>query len=115
MRDAAGQPKRRADRQHVVADLHRIAVAELQGRELHVLGVQDDDRHIGPAIRANALRRELSAVLQVDDRRLRPFDDVVVRHDDAGGIDEKARTEPEPLRLARHAAELFRQAGIIER
>ena len=34
MRDGAGQPERGADRQHAIADLHRVGVAEFQRRGL---------------------------------------------------------------------------------
>ena len=64
-----------------------------------VFGIEQNERHIGAAIAADVLRRELSAIVQRDDRDLRAFDDVKIRDDDAGRIDDEPGAEAEAVRI----------------
>ncbi len=101
VRDRTGQSEGRADRQHAIADLHRVGVAEFQRLKAGVLDIEHNDGDIGAAIAADVLRRELAAVQQIDHGSLRPFDDVIIGDDDAGRIGDEAGAEPEAIGIVR--------------
>ena len=66
--DAAGDgladAERIADRQHEIADLELVAVAELEDRQPLAMGVDLQHREIGVLVREKDLRLELAAVVQ---------------------------------------------------
>src|SRR5262249_15478718 len=98
LRHRAGQPKWRADGQHAVADLHRVAVAKLQvGQRLFRLDA--DDGQVGLRIGLDVARQELAAVLERDLHLVGAVHDVEIRQGGARGGQDKARAEAEAGRL----------------
>jgi hypothetical protein len=92
--DAGGhrvlEPERLADRDHPFADLQLVRVADRDSRQ--VLGVDLDQRDVGPLVGADHLGRELALVRQFHLDFVRTVDDVRVGHDIAVGGDDEART-----------------------
>ena len=78
--------------QHLVADFHCAAIAELEERQ-RFLGVELDDGNVGLGVSANVLGGEFAAVLQRDLHDRGVAHDVVVRDDDAAGVDDESGTE----------------------
>ncbi len=103
-----------ADRQHEVADLERVAVAERQRRQALAVRIDLEHGEIAVLVRQQHLRLELAPVAQHDADFLGVLDDVVVGDDEARRIDDHARAErvlhplarqPERRALAEEAAE----------
>ena len=91
-RHRSAQPERIADRDHPVADPHRVAVAPLDRREWAVaLDLQDGK--VGPLVDADHLGRQIGVVGQDDGDLVRPIDDVVVGHHIAALGDDEAGAE----------------------
>src|SRR5207302_4148681 len=94
--DAAAEAERIANRDHPVADLSGAAVAESDiGQRLVRRDLQH--REIGARVTADNLGRVLAVVLEDDLDFGSLADHVIVGDDDAGGVDDKARAERNPL------------------
>src|SRR5580765_3761002 len=97
--DGAVEAERVPDCDHLVADPHKVGVAERQGLERARLDLDLQHRDIGGRIDADHLRLEALVVRKADLDRALPADHVVIRHDVAGLVDDEARAE-RTLRLA---------------
>ena len=102
----SAQPERIADRQHPVADLHPVGIAELNvGQRL--LGLDDQHGEIRLRIAPPQSGLQPRAIREIDDDFVGPLDHMVVGDDDALGIDDESRTEgggATALVLRRHLA-----------
>ncbi len=90
--DRAAKAEGIADGDHPIAYLGGVGIAELHGGQRPV-GPHPQQGEIGARIGAHHLGAQGGVVLQDDVDLLRPVDDVVVRHDEAGGVDDEARTQ----------------------
>ena len=106
------QPVGRADREHRVADLEALRVAEADHGE--VFGVDAKHGDVGRGVDAEHLGREFAAVAELDGHLLGFAHDVGVGQHQAVGADDEARAHaperrrgalPAALLKARHAAE----------
>ena len=98
-RDGLPEPEGVADGDDEVADLQRVAVSHREGGES--VGLDPEQRDVGPRIAAEYLGLEAAVVLERDRHRLGPGDDVVVgQHVAAFRIDDHtgARALPRPRR-----------------
>ncbi len=112
--DAGGhgafQPEGIAQREDPIAYFHLVAVTQLGGSEM-VGAIDAEHGEVGFGVGVDHRGLELAAVVQADGDVLAVADDVVVRQDQPGGIDDDARSEaslPMP-RLAGHFLEEFPQ------
>ena len=105
--DAAGDgladAERIADRQHEIADLELIAVADLQHRQALAMGVELEHGEIGALVGEQEVRLEFASIGEHHGDLLRIADDVVVGDDEAGGIEDDAGAQRLLDALARHA------------
>ena len=101
-RHGAFKPEGVAERQNPIAHLGFIAVAELGGRQ-RAGALDAKNGQIGLRIALHVGRLELATVAQPDRNLAGPFDNMVVRQNDPGRIDNHAR--PHAARFAeRHVA-----------
>ena len=77
--DRLPDPERVADRDHVVADLQGVGIADANRGQ--ALGLDLEHGDIGAGVGAHELRRELAPVLEGDEDLLGVADHVVVRDD----------------------------------
>ncbi len=99
----AAQAEGVADRQHPVADLRLVGIAEGNGRQ-RLVGADAQHGDVGARVGAQQFRADRGVVGQDDVDLVRAVDDVVVRHDDAlRRIDDEAGAErlAAPLRALR--------------
>ena len=91
-RHRAAEAERIADRDHPFAEPQLVGIAELhRGQRLVRLELQH--REIGLLVDADDVGLELAAVVHDDVDLVGIRDDVIVGHDDAGGIDDEAGAE----------------------
>ena len=103
--DAGGrravEAERIADRDDRVADPHVVGVAERQRGEGARARVDPEDGEVRRRIGADELGLDRVAVREADADRVGAFDDVVVRDDVAGLVDDEAGAERPPGRRSR--------------
>jgi hypothetical protein len=103
--DRCLQPKRRADGDHPVSDLHPIRVAEPCELELGLAVVELEHREIRLLVGADDLRLVLAAVERDDLDLRRLFDDVRVGERDPARVHDHARAEAALRNALRSIAE----------
>src|SRR5207247_556229 len=99
-RDRAVEAERVADRDDLIADPHAVRAPERQRLERTRLDVHLEHGDVGRRIDSDHLRLEALVVREADLDNARSLDDVVVRDDVAGLVDDEARAE-RALRLGR--------------
>ncbi|MNJ61891.1 hypothetical protein D3C77_577040 [compost metagenome] len=92
------EPERRTDGQHPLTDLELFRVAQLDGRQ--VLAVDLEQRHISARIGADQLGLQLAAIGQTDDDFVGVSDHMVVGQDVTVAGNDEARTQRLRLTLA---------------
>ena len=97
-------PERVADREHEVADLQLVGIAEVERREALAPILDAQHREVGAAVLEHDLGIELALVRERHLDLVRAFDHVVVGDDQAGRIDDHAGTERALHLLAWNAA-----------
>jgi hypothetical protein len=111
---------RRADREHRVADLEALRIAEPDHGQ--ILGVDAQHRDVGGRVAAQDLGAELAPVAQLDGHVLGLADDVRVGQHQAVGADDEARAHaaerhlralPAALLEAGHAAEELEERIVL--
>ena len=90
-RDGLLEAERMAQRQHELADPHAVRVAEGQHGQV-ARAVDPDQGEIDPVVLAGDLAHEPPTVGHPDLDGVTDVDDVGVRHEQAGRVDEEART-----------------------
>ena len=90
MGDGLPDTERIADRQHHIADLQRIGIAEFDGGKALLHVQQSQHREIGARILQHDLGFELALVGQRDLDFARAVDDVIIRHHHPAGVDNHA-------------------------
>src|SRR5262249_8111201 len=98
-RDCAAEPKRVADRDDPIADLCLITVAEADIRE-GFARIDLEHRQVGAWVAPDDFGGVFGAVLRCYLNLAGVADDMVVGHNVALGIDDKAGAERDPLYLA---------------
>ena len=107
--------ERIADRQHHVADLQIVGIAEVDHREALLAVVLDaQHREIGARVLEHDIDRELALVGERDLHLVGAVDDVIVGDDQAGRIDDDAGAE-RLLGLLARPAELRPEEAAEER
>ena len=91
-RDRAAEAERIADRDHPFAEPQLVGIAELH-RDQRLGRLEFQHRKIGLLVDADQLGLELGAVVHDDADLVGIGDDVIVGHDDAGGVDDEAGAE----------------------
>ena len=90
-RDGAAEAEGIADRDHPFAEPQLVGIAEPdRGQRLVRVRRKLQHREIGLLVDADQFRFELAAVVHDDGDFVGVRDDVIVGHDDAGGIDDEA-------------------------
>ena len=92
-RRRAHQPEGVADGDHLVADLHRVGVAERERGQCTGTGAHPQHGEVGRRVGADDPRLHALVVREADQDRLGAGDHVVVRDDVAGLVHDEARTE----------------------
>jgi hypothetical protein len=95
----AVQAERVADRDHRVADLHVLGRPERERPQRQAVGVDAQQREVRGRVAADDAGIDGLLVGELDGHLHRPVDDVGVREDVAGAVDD----EPEPVALPRWA------------
>src|SRR5262245_6166026 len=85
--------KRIADRQHHVADLHCIRIGKFQDRKLFAPILDAQYGEIGARILQHEGGLELSLIGEGHLHLVRAFDDVIVRHNQSGGVNDYPRAQ----------------------
>src|SRR6185312_5920492 len=102
-----------ADGEHNVADLKAVGIAELEEGQLRAAILDAQDREIAALVLEHNLRLELALVVERDFDLVRAFDDVDVRDDQAGRIDDDAGAE-RALHLRRPAGQTAAAEELAE-
>ena len=82
------------DGQDPIADLQLVAVAQGGGGQAMV-GLDPQHGQVGLLIGLDVRGTKLLAVGEFHEHFIGPFDDMIVREDDALGVDDHAGTEPD--------------------
>src|SRR5262249_46055329 len=118
--DRPGQTKRSTNRQHAVADLHRITIAKLEIGQRRSR-TDADNGQVVLAVAFDVLGDELTAVLERDLDPIGTIDHMEVRQHHSLGIDDETGAEAplrneivlikvRPFLIFEELAELFRNA-----
>ena len=90
--DGVIEVERTADRQHPIADLHRIGIPHLRHRQV-TAGFDLDDRQIRVGVAADELPLIFGFVFEANHDLRGLIHDVMVRHDISRFVDNEARAE----------------------
>src|SRR5262249_31799746 len=96
-RDGVGQPERVADRQHPIADLQMVGVAEWDARQL-AFWFDLEQRDVGLGVLTDELRLELLPGRELHVDVVGAVDDVTVGDDVAAVVDHESGAETALLR-----------------
>ena len=99
-RHRTAEPKRIADGQHPIADPRFVAIAELH-RLQGFFGLYAQNGDVDFLILADDFGLQLLSVREDHRDFARIGDDVIIGHDDAGGVDDEARSQGTRLALMR--------------
>ena len=111
-RQRALQAEGVADRDRRIADLGRLAVAELQRVQVEPGGVHAQDGEVGRPVLPDDPRGRRLLVGELDRHPARALDDVLVREDRAVAVDDEARARGHPALLGGHAEVEGRRAAL---
>ena len=114
MRHRLPDAERIADRQHEIADLQRIGIAELDRLQIVGRRFELEDRKVGARILQHDLGLELAPVRQRDLHLGRALDHVVVGDDEPAAVRDDAGAERALHLLALHAAEEAPEDRVVE-
>src|SRR4029077_12111964 len=96
--DRLSDTKRIADGQHDIADLHCVRIGKIEDGKLLTPVLDTQHRKVGTRILQHQRSLELAFVGERNLDLIRALDDMIVGHDQAGGIYDHARTK-RPLQL----------------